>query len=62
MNLTKLVKNIPLSPLEREVLTDMVEHMEEVQKLGIRGVAARNYTSTTTIMRLAKKTRLSRLY
>lgn len=53
--LSKLVKNVKLTPLETNILSDMVSHMEEAKTLGIRGLALKHYTSTTTVIRLAKK-------
>lgn len=55
MGLEKLTKNVPLSALETVILQDLIALIESGQKLGIREVATRNYTSTTTIIRLAKK-------
>lgn len=54
MGLEKLTKNVPLSSLETVILQDLIALIESGQKLGIRELATRNYTSTTTIIRLAK--------
>lgn len=55
MELEKLTRNVPLSPIETSVLEDMITLIGKRQKPGIRTLATRNYTSTTTIIRLAKK-------
>lgn len=54
-DLNKLIQGKQLSKIEETVLTYMVEHIDEVLEMGVRGVAKANYTSTSTIMRLAKK-------
>lgn len=55
IDLSKFVSGKNLSETEEQVLYYMVEHLDSVLKLGVRGVARANYTSTSTIMRLAKK-------
>lgn len=51
----KLAENKKLSALEEEVLTYIVAHHDEILTMGIRQVAQNTLTSTSTIMRLAKK-------
>ena len=51
----KLEKKAKLSQTEQSVLEYLMEHTEEALKIGIRGVAQKKYTSTATVMRLAKK-------
>ncbi len=55
MNIEKLTANIVLSKSEREILVYILENLNEATKIGIRGIAAKNFTSTSTVMRLAKK-------
>lgn len=55
MNIDKLTANISLSQSERQVLEYIISDISAAIHIGIRGVAANNYTSTSTVMRLAKK-------
>lgn len=55
MDLRKLTEGKNLTETEETVLYYMVEHMDTVLKIGVRGVAKENYTSSSTIMRLTKK-------
>lgn len=55
IDLRKLTYGKNLSDLETQVLYYLVDHLDEVLALGVRGVASANFTSTSTIMRLAKK-------
>lgn len=51
----KLAENKKLSSLEEDVLSYIVAHHDEILTMGIRQVAQNTLTSTSTIMRLAKK-------
>lgn len=53
VDLSKLTAGKMLSETEGSVLRYIVEHMDTVLKMGIRGIARENFTST--IMRLTKK-------
>lgn len=55
MDLTKFIENKGLTEIEIKVLEYIIDNLDCVNKLGVRGVAKRNYTSTSTIMRLSKK-------
>lgn len=55
MDLSKLIENKNLTETEINVLNYIIDNINEVNKLGVRGVAKENFTSTSTIMRLAKK-------
>lgn len=55
MDLSKLVENKGLTEIELKVLNYMIDNIEELNKMGVRGIAKNNFTSTSTIMRLAKK-------
>lgn len=55
VDLEKLVKSKDITKLEQQVLEYIVSNINNVIKLGVRGVAKENFTSTSTIMRLAKK-------
>lgn len=51
----RLQKDVKLSQTEKSVMQYLVENIDEAIKIGIRGVAQKGYTSTATVMRLAKK-------
>lgn len=54
-DLTKLVSDRKLTATELSVLEYIAEHMDDALKSGVRGIARDNFTSTSTVMRLAKK-------
>ncbi|WP_055666094.1 MurR/RpiR family transcriptional regulator [Desnuesiella massiliensis] len=54
-DLKKIVKNKDITALEQQVLEYIIENIDLVMDMGVRGVAKENFTSTSTIMRLAKK-------
>lgn len=55
IDLDKLVKSKDITKLEQQVLEYIINNINNVMKLGVRGVAKENFTSTSTIMRLSKK-------
>lgn len=55
MNLTKLIQGKNLTENEQMVLKYLLEHLDTALSQGVRSIAQYNYTSTSTIMRLAKK-------
>ena len=55
MNTEKIIQGKNLTDTERTVLEYILSHLDTVQTEGVRGVARANYTSTSTIMRLARK-------
>ncbi|WP_207669267.1 MurR/RpiR family transcriptional regulator [Fonticella tunisiensis] len=55
MDLDKITKNKDITDLEQQVLEYIINNIDMAMKLGVRGVAKKNFTSTSTIMRLAKK-------
>jgi len=55
MDLSKLIENKGLTEIEIKVLNYILDNIDQVNKLGVRGIAKNNFTSTSTIMRLAKK-------
>ena len=55
MNLTKLTQGKNLTENERMVLDYLMENLDTALSQGVRAIARNNYTSTSTIMRLAKK-------
>ena len=44
-----------LTDTEQAVLEYLLLHLDEALKLGVRGVAKANFTSTSTVMRLSRK-------
>ena len=55
MNLTKLTQGKNLTENERMVLDYLMGNLDTALSQGVRAIARNNYTSTSTIMRLAKK-------
>ena len=55
VKLEKLVAGKNLTETEFTVLRYLVANIDRVLDLGVRGVAKANYTSATTVMRLAHK-------
>ncbi len=55
MNLNKLTTGKGLTDTEQQVLAYIIEHLDTALSNGVRTIASANYTSTSTIMRLAKK-------
>lgn len=55
IDLEKIIKNKDITKLEQQVLEYIINNINSVMKIGVRGVAKENFTSTSTIMRLAKK-------
>lgn len=54
-DLSKIINNKKITALEEQVLEYIIENIDNVMDIGVRGVASANYTSTSTIMRLSKK-------
>ena len=55
MDLSKFIENKGLTEIEIKVLNYIADNIDEVNKLGVRGIAKNNFTSTSTVMRLSKK-------
>ncbi|MDF2473665.1 MAG: transcriptional regulator, RpiR family, partial [Anaerocolumna sp.] len=55
VDLSKLIEGKNLTDVEEKVLRYIIEHIDEVVRMGVRTIAKNNYTSTSTIMRLTKK-------
>lgn len=53
--LRKLYEDVKLSAMEREVLDYIINNLDEAMQIGVRGVAQKRYTSSTTVIRLSKK-------
>lgn len=54
-NLSKIINNKKITSIESQVLEYIIDNIDSVMELGVRGIAAANFTSTSTIMRLSKK-------
>lgn len=55
VDFSKLIAGKNLSEIEKMVLSFIIDNIDQVLKMGVRGVAKANFTSSSTIMRLAKK-------
>lgn len=55
VDISKLMVGKNLTETEKTVLRYMIEHIEDAMKLGVRGIAKENFTSSSTVMRLTKK-------
>ncbi|WP_230986357.1 hypothetical protein [Clostridium butyricum] len=58
LDITKLFGNVKLSQIEETILTYLIENIDICINKGIRSIAKDNFTSPSTIIRLAKKIRL----
>lgn len=54
-DISKLVDKYQLSKTEENILIFIIKNIKNVKKIGVRGIAKENYTSTTTVVNLAKK-------
>ncbi|MBS4841622.1 MULTISPECIES: MurR/RpiR family transcriptional regulator [Clostridium] len=55
LDITKLFGNVKLSQIEETILTYLIENIDICINKGIRSIAKDNFTSPSTIIRLAKK-------
>lgn len=55
IDIEKLTCGAQLTDTERTVLEFLLTHIDQALKLGVRGVAKENFTSTSTVMRLSRK-------
>ena len=51
IDIEKLTCGIQLTDIERNVLEYLLTHLDQALKLGVRGVARENFTSTSTVLR-----------
>lgn len=54
-DINKLTQGKKLSELDEKILYYIIEHIDKVLEMGVRGIAKDNYTSPSTVIRLAKK-------
>lgn len=55
LNLNKIAAGKNLTDLEKSILKYVVEHITEIQEMGVREIAQEIYTLPTSIIRLSKK-------
>lgn len=55
LDLEKFTAGKQLTDLEQSILEYVVEHIEEIQDMGVRDVAEETYTSPASVIRLSKK-------
>jgi len=55
LDLNKIAAGKNLTDLEKTILKYVVEHITEIQEMGVREIAQEIYTSPTSIIRLSKK-------
>lgn len=55
IDIYKIVDKFNLNSSEEKILTYIIDNIDNVKDIGVRGIAKEHYTSTTTIMNLAKK-------
>ncbi|AKG35945.1 MurR/RpiR family transcriptional regulator [Paenibacillus durus] len=55
LDISKLVDKYQLNQTEEKILVYIIDNIENVKEIEVRGIAKEFYTSTTTIMNLAKK-------
>lgn len=55
LDLSKLTDGKQLTDLDKEILDYFVDHIDEVQDMGVREVAKAAYTSPASVIRLSKK-------
>lgn len=55
IDLSKLFGNIKLTPVEENIITYLIENIDDCMNKGIRTIAKDTFTSPSTIIRLSKK-------
>lgn len=55
LDITKLFGNIKFTPVEETIITYLIDNIDICLNKGIRTIAKENFTSPSTIIRLAKK-------
>lgn len=55
MDVRKLIHDKNITELEKSILVFLIENQSKIKGMGIREVAQANYTSTSSVIRLAKK-------
>lgn len=55
MDLNKFTVGKKLTDLENQILEYIVEHIEEIQEMGVRDIARETFTSPASVIRLSKK-------
>jgi DNA-binding MurR/RpiR family transcriptional regulator len=55
LDISKIVDKYHLSKTEENILIYIINNIENIKEIGVRGIAKEHYTSTTVVMNLAKK-------
>ncbi|WP_010238043.1 MurR/RpiR family transcriptional regulator [Clostridium arbusti] len=55
LDISKISNKSHLNKIEETILTYIINNIDNVKEIGVRGIAKQHYTSTTTIMNLSKK-------
>lgn len=55
IDISKIVYKNHLTKIEENILIYIINNIKVVKKIGVRGIAKKHYTSTSTIMNLSKK-------
>ncbi|MCD2345504.1 MurR/RpiR family transcriptional regulator [Clostridium guangxiense] len=55
IDISKIVYKNHLTKIEENILIYIINNIQIVKKIGVRGIAKKHYTSTSTIMNLSKK-------
>ncbi|MFT8312668.1 MAG: MurR/RpiR family transcriptional regulator [Clostridium sp.] len=55
LDISKIIDKYHLSKIEEKILIYIINNIDNVKEIGVRGIAKEHYTSTTTIMNLSKK-------
>lgn len=55
LDISKISNKNHLTKIEETILAYIINNIDNVKEIGVRGIAKQHYTSTTTIMNLSKK-------
>ncbi|MDV4151389.1 MurR/RpiR family transcriptional regulator [Clostridium sp. AL.422] len=55
MDVDNIFEDRSLSDVEKAILSYVLKNIDEAIKIGVRGIATKNFTSSSAVMRLAKK-------
>lgn len=55
IDISKLTAGKQLTELDKEILMYFIEHIDEVQDMGVRSIAKETFTSPASVIRLSKK-------
>lgn len=55
IDISKLTNGKQLTDLDKDILLYFIDHIDEVQDMGVRSIAKETFTSPATVIRLSKK-------